>query len=140
MAVPGHTMPNMGQTITCQVIKNHIPLSQTQTTGKENQWQPRKEKSSGGEPHPFGLYGHATANTIKLTHTNPHTQHTHIHITSVLPVLEQSLSSVRCQGHERLALLPALQLLRWIHLLHKTRQKKHLVFNHIFLYFSQLQG
>ena len=92
-------MPNMGQTITYQVIKNHIPLSQTQTTGRENQWQPRKEKSLGGEPHPFGLYGHATANTIKLTRTNAQTHthtHTHTHATHTHTHTHTLLQSYPC--------------------------------------------
>ena len=141
-------MPNMGHTITHQVMKNHIRLYQTQTTGKENQWQPRKESQVLGM-RASSIWAewpsyceHNQVDTHKRTHAHTHAHtHTHTyihtHITSVFPVLEQSLSSVRCQGHERLALLPALQLLRWLHLLHSTRQKKQLVLNHIILYLSQ---
>ena len=54
----------------------------------------------------------------------PEHSRTHTHTTSVLPVMEHRLSSIRSQGHQRLVNLPTLQLLRWLHLLHMTKQKE----------------
>ena len=97
MAVPGHTMPNMGHTITHQVMKNHSRLYQTQTTGKENQWQPRKESQVLGM-RASSIWAkwpsyceHNQVDTHKRTHAHTHAHtHTHTHTRTYTHTLLQS--------------------------------------------------
>ena len=107
-----------------QVMKNHILLSQTRTTDRENQWQPRKQNSPRQVSHIHLGYMAKPLRTPSSWYPHAHAQ---THTTSALPMLEHCLSSVRSQGHQWLALLPALQLLHWLHLLHRTRQNEQLV-------------
>ena len=73
-------MPNIGQKITSSHEESFPSILDTDHRQGESMATNKKEKSLGGEPHPFGLNGHATVNTIKLTRTNAHTHaRTYIH-------------------------------------------------------------